>query len=359
MKKILLYLFLVGITLLILLNPQQTIINASASLKLCWEIIVPSLFPFFVSSGLLIYSGFLGSISKIFRPVMKPLFNVNASGSIAFILGIISGYPLGALTACQLYEGGYLTKEEAERVLSFCNNSGPLFILASVGVSLFHSLRLGMIIYISHLFSALTVGIIMRNYKKRYFTPTTSVPSPHQENIGKIFSQVISNSINSILTVCGVIVFCSVISRAILEFLPARGLVYSLVLGGMEFVNGISDLSTLPIPLILKLMFSSWIVGFAGFSVHLQVIAIVSKYNLSLIPYILGKILQGAISAIYTVLIYRLTNPSLTAFSNNTISYSAFTSSFFVIITVLFVITLSVIPPLFTLIKKGIKKPSR
>ncbi len=192
-------------------------------------------------------------------------------------------------------------------------------------------------------------------------TPAVTEPLP-EENIGQIFSSVLANSINSILTISGTIVFCSVISRSILELLPAKGIVYSLILGGMEFVSGISVLSNLPIPLILKLMFSSWIVGFAGLSVHLQVMAIVSKYHLSLLPYIFGKIMQGIISIIYTFIIYKLTNPSLTAFSNASYSYSAFTSSLFVIMTVLFIVILSITPPLLGFIgkffKKGTKKPS-
>ncbi len=355
MKKTLLYILLVAITLLILFNPQLTIDNAKASLKLCYEVIIPSLFPFFVCSGLLIYSGFLNSLSGVFKPLMKPLFNVSGSGAIVFILGIISGYPLGALTVCQLYEGGYITKEEAERLLSFSNNSGPLFILGSVGVSLYHSLHLGIILYVSHLLSALTVGIIMRNYKKSYFTPETSTLATKSENLGQIFSKVLANSINSILTVSATIVFLSVISRSILEILPARGIVYSLVLGGMEFVNGISNLSSLSIPLLLKLIFSSWIVGFAGFSVHLQVMAIVSKYHLSLMPYIFGKIMQGIISCIYTFILYNITKPELPAFSNNTISYSFFASSLFVTLSVGFIVVISVAPLIFSFIKKGIK----
>ncbi len=355
MKKTLLYVFLVAITMLILFNPQLTIDNAKASLKLCYEIIIPSLFPFFVCSGLLIYSGFLNSLSGIFKPIMKPLFNVNGSGAIAFILGVVSGYPLGALTVCQLYEGGYITKEESERLLAFSNNSGPLFILGSVGISLYHNIKLGIILYISHLLSALTVGIIMRNYKRHYFTPETSAPSVVSENMGQIFSKVLANSINSILTVSATIVFCSVISKSILEIVPAKGIIYSLVLGGMEFVSGISQMSSLGIPTVLKLLFSSWIVGFAGFSVHLQVMAVVSKYNLSLIPYIFGKIMQGLISCLYTLIIYKILNPALPTFSNNTLSYSFFASSLFVVISVIFIVIIALTPPFIRLFTNWIK----
>ena len=42
-----------------------------------------------------------------------------------------------------------ISKEESERLLSFTNNSGPLFILATVGISLFGNKKIGIITIIS------------------------------------------------------------------------------------------------------------------------------------------------------------------------------------------------------------------
>ena len=68
---------------------------------------------------------------------MRPLFNVAPAGATAFVLGIISGFPLGAICAKDLYKAGNLSKPEAERLLTFCNNSGPLFIIGTVGAAIY------------------------------------------------------------------------------------------------------------------------------------------------------------------------------------------------------------------------------
>ena len=126
-KKILIYLFAVGAVVLLIKNASNAIRYASDAIDLCLEMIVPTLFPFFICSGILIYSGFCELLAKAFQFCMYPLFRISPVGSSAFILGIVSGYPLGAVTAGELYSNNYLSKTEAERLLAFCNNSGPLF----------------------------------------------------------------------------------------------------------------------------------------------------------------------------------------------------------------------------------------
>ncbi len=338
MKKILLYLTLLSVTLLIIINPARTIGYALDGLSICYEVIIPSLFPFFVCSGLLVYSGFCKDFSKVVSPFMKPLFNVNGAGAVAFVLGIISGYPLGALTACQLYEGNYLSKSETERLLSFCNNSGPLFILGSVGIAMYHSLKLGILLYISHILAAVTVGMIMRFYKRDTYSPPFSPVISEEKGIGEIFSIVLSNSINSILTVCGSVIFMSVLSKSILEFVPAHGVIHSFILGLLEFVSGMSELSGTATSTLLKLMLSSWIVGFAGLSVHLQVMAVVSKYKLSLKAYIIGKLLHGTFSLIYTFILWKMFFKDIPAFSGTGLGYIFFTSSLYTTIAAVAVI---------------------
>ena len=74
-----------------------------------------------------------------------------------------------------------------------------------------------------------------------------------------------------------------------------------LFTGLFEITNGINIISTINInTIITKLIFTSFLLGFGGISIMLQVLSIVSKTDLSIKPYILGKILQGIISAFYT-----------------------------------------------------------
>ena len=71
---------------------------------------------------------------------MRPLFNIPGSGAFAVALGITSGYPVGAKISNELFESGECTKQEAERLLSFTNTSGPLFIVSAIGIGMFNNI---------------------------------------------------------------------------------------------------------------------------------------------------------------------------------------------------------------------------
>jgi len=322
MKKKLLYIFLIFLTVLLIISPEKTIFYSSCALDLCESVIIPSLFPFFVCSGLLIHSGFCEILAKFLEPVMKPLFNINGSGAAAFVLGIISGYPLGAVTACQLYEKNYLTKTEAERLLTFCNNSGPLFILGAVGISLYHSPKVGVILYSAHIISALLTGFFFRFYKKNDFTPTTSHPTVAEKPFAEIFSSVLSNSIQSILTVCGAVLFFSAVSGIIINLLPLSDSIRSIVMGFMEFASGTKYISESTLPLFEKLIISSAVVGFAGLSVHIQVLSVVSRHGLGIFPYIFGKAVQSIISAVTAFCLLKFMPNSISVFSSQSVEIS-------------------------------------
>ena len=137
MKRKLLYFGVFIIIGVILLRSESVIRFSKDAMDMCYEIIIPSLFPFFVCSGLLIYSGFGSIIANLAQGIMRPIFNVAPAGAAAFVMGILSGFPSGAICTADLYRCGNLSKSEAERLLAFCNNSGPLFIIGAIGRALY------------------------------------------------------------------------------------------------------------------------------------------------------------------------------------------------------------------------------
>lgn len=316
-KKTILILLVLGAAALITLGGGKSVEYAKKSLDICLDVIIPSLFPFFVCSGLLVYSGFCNTLSIVFRPVMKPLFNVGGAGAGAFVLGIISGYPLGALTVCRLYEGNYLSKTEAERLMSFCNNSGPLFILGAVGVSLYSSPALGALLYGAHIAACITVGILFRFYKmhdyKGYEAPIKNVDM----SSGEMFSAVISSSVSSMLTICGTVIFFGTVTVLALDLIPTGGMTRAFLAGLCEFVTGTAAISGTQAELWEKLVASAFIIGFAGLSVHMQVLGVTAKYGLSLKPYIFGKLLHGGFAALYVWLLLKLFDPAKAVFAND------------------------------------------
>lgn len=105
---------------------------AKTGLSLWATSVVPSLLPFFIGTELLYQTNFVNILGKLFTKFMRPIFNIPGESAIAFILGNLSGYPVGARLACHLLENKQCTKIEAERITAFTNNSGPLFIVGTV-----------------------------------------------------------------------------------------------------------------------------------------------------------------------------------------------------------------------------------
>jgi len=286
------------IIFLLIIQGEKSLNYAREAIYLCTDMIIPSLFPFFICSGILIYSGFCQKLALISAPVMKPLFNVNANGSSAFILGIISGYPLGAVTACELYKSGYLSKSETERLLAFCNNSGPLFILGSVGVGLYAGLNTGIILYISHIIGSILVGMCMRFHESNKHTAPDMKISSEERSFSEIYRISAVNAANSMMLIGSTILFFSVSSRLVLDLIPFE--IPPFIYGIFEFSGGNVFIANSGYPIPVKLIMSSVITGFAGLSVHMQVLAVCSGNGLSMAPYISGKLMHGLFSGAIT-----------------------------------------------------------
>ncbi len=310
-------------TLTLILFSSTNLSAAQNGLKLWANSVLPTLFPFFIATELLCRTNFVQILGKFLNKFMKPVFNVPGESAIAIIMGIISGYPVGAKVVCNLYDNKICSKSEAERLLAFTNNSGPIFILGSVGVSLLGNVELGKILLISHILSSFIVGFIFRFWKRDQVDLTfRNYKSESKElirvsNLGEILGDAIKKSISTILLIGGFVVLFSVVvsilsSLEILTnlayFLAKFGIPYDLSLsiltGIIELTNGIQVASTaylaFPVPCLLT---CSFLLGFGGLSVLLQVFSIIAKSKLSIKSYFYGKTLQGILAVFLTLLL--------------------------------------------------------
>lgn len=289
--------------------------------------VVPALFPFFVATELLMSTNFVTILGRFLNKIMQPLFNIRGEGSFGFIMGLISGYPVGAKIACDFRVNNICSKEECERLLSFTNNSGPLFIVGTVGISMFGNSTIGLLLLFTHILACITVGIIFRFWKINSSSPEyvgnkNSNYKKHRNvtlsNLGEVLGKSISNSISTILMIGGfVVIFSSIISilRAsgilnslvvlltpIFNFLHLdSSFIYGLITGLLEITNGISFISSINIKHIsVNIIITAFLLGCGGLSVLLQVWSITSKTDLSIKPYIYGKLLHGFLAAFYT-----------------------------------------------------------
>ncbi|MBE7026293.1 MAG: hypothetical protein E7410_01810 [Ruminococcaceae bacterium] len=288
-----------------LIFPENTINASKDALNLCANVLVPSLFPFFVFSSLLINLGFATLVSHPMQVIMRPVFGVSGKGALCFVLGIISGYPLGAACVCDMYKQGELSKQEAQNLLAFCNNSGPLFIIGCIGASMYQSRQIGITFYIIHIISSVLVGFILSLFIRRtsYFAKSNiniSVSKP----LSVIIKEAVSGSVNNILLVCGFTVLFSVVISSLKPFFNSSALLL-LISGVIEISTGTKNVAFSLLPLDMRLAITSALIGFGGISVYLQVSSLVSGTDLSTIFYITGKILQALISFVISLFVFK------------------------------------------------------
>ena len=327
LKRNIFSLFFLLFTFGLLIFSTTNLSAVKSGLYLWVNSVIPSLFPFFVATELLMHTNIVNQLGIILHRFMKPLFNISGEGAFAFVIGIISGYPIGAKIATTFRQNNVCTKEECERLLSFTNNSGPLFIIGTVGILMFKSSSVGILLFISHLISSISVGIIFRFWKKNitsndYIKTSTFKTSNYKNvslnNLGEIITESITSATSSILLIGGFIVlFCSIISilnssgilnsiarfiHPIFEFINVdNSFCIPLISGFIEITNGIASISSIACKkLSINIILTSFLLGFGGISVLLQVLSITSKTDLSIKPYILGKLLHGILASFYT-----------------------------------------------------------
>ena len=176
-------------------------------MNLCLELLIPSLFPFFVLSSLFIATGFVQICSKPTEGMMRRVFGVSGPGAAAFCLGLIGGYPAGARAVAQLVEQSVCSQKEARRLSLFCNNCGPAFFLGAVGIGVFGQENVGFLLLAANLASAVSIGIfanILLGSTER--SPPQSSSAIKRTSLINVFPDCIRSSFSATLNVCAYVI---------------------------------------------------------------------------------------------------------------------------------------------------------
>ncbi|NSW90972.1 MAG: sporulation integral membrane protein YlbJ [Firmicutes bacterium] len=340
---------------------KTAVTSALKAIDLWLGIVFPSLFPFLVASEILNGTSFVKAVGVFFEPVMRPLFNLPGCASYPFALGITSGYPVGAKATAKMRKDKLLTKREGERLLAFCNNSSPLFITGAVAVGMLKMPYLGPFLLICHIVSSVSTGLLFGFFDRREIIKIKIIrPKAKGKGIGKksvlkkfleellgknnnikadgvntgndigtILGNAVVNSMATMLAIGGFIILFSVIINLLLEsgalkiissifstffFLRknpdlSKDIIAPSISGFIEITTGLKQVCSLEnIPLTLKLVLTSIIMGWGGLSVHFQVLSVTRDTDLSIKPYLLGKFIQSIFAALYTYIGLKITN---------------------------------------------------
>ncbi len=326
--------------------PQESVNASRQGLTMWWEIVFPSLLPFFIICELLISFGVVGFIGVLLEPLMRPLFKIPGVGGFVWAMGMASGFPTGAKLTAKLRQEGQLTKIEAERLVSFTNSSNPLFIFGAVSVVFFENASLGLILALAHYLGNICIGIIMRFYgkdqkehlikKHKSFSFKHALKVLHQTRLkekrpfGKLLGDAVISSINTLLMVGGFIILFAVINELLyhLYITQILGLLISDLFTVLQlpttltipFISGLLEITTgshltsklQEIDLMHQAIIVSFILAFSGFSVQAQVASILAPTDISFKPFFIARIIHGFLASIITFLLW---NPVYNHFS--------------------------------------------
>jgi len=313
---------------------KETSQVAKNAIYLCLDIVIPSLFPFFVLSRIIIPYISLFPCPKILKRFIERVLYLPYYTIFIILLGFISGYPSGAKMTRDLLDEKLIDSRQASKLLPMANNSSPLFIVGTIGAGLFKSVKLGVFLLLIHWVSGLTASIITGKlaFRNRNDNPIHYGGAHHYEYKKSALTTVslpalITASVEEAAILCikvsGYIVFFAVISE-LLSLLGVFSLlaglfsllftgsshtsvssefITALLRGFMEITSGAQAVYNLKsIQFNVQLVVVSIIFGFAGFSVHTQIMGIMKGTGCKYRVLFLGKLLHGIIAGILTIL---------------------------------------------------------
>lgn len=264
---------------------------AAEALALCAGSVIPALFPFLAVSSLLVSLGFGQQLSPCLSGLMA-LFRLPGAAGSALLLGLAAGYPVGARTAAELYRSGQLTRNETARLLTFCNNSNPVFLISVLGVGVFDSARTGLRLWLIHVAAALLTGLLFRSREGTSLHSSFHQPlSAEAISFPSALVDAVRGAAGTMLSLCAFVTLFYVLSAPLAQLPSPLG---PLLTGTLELFSLTPRLTADRIGFVL----ASGCAGWGGVSVLCQTAAVLEGTGLSPRPCVRGKLVHGLLSAL-------------------------------------------------------------
>ncbi len=342
------FVFCAFLVFLFLYDPAESAQHLVRGLSLCFETLIPALFPFMVISEILVRADIASYASPIFGKPMRALFGVSGAGAAALLLGLICGFPVGGKTAAALYEKGDISKRDAERLMAFCNLPSAPFMIFAVGEKLFESRKLGIFLYLNTILVSLICGMLFNisGRKKGVFHYTTS-PSDIQTAppLINIFTDSVASAASSVINISAYVCFftCAVGCLTAL-FSNAAPAFNAILFSFFELTSGSAACSTLEAKAV-GIILAAAAAGWSGLSVFFQIFSLsrTKRGDISMKPYIAAKVLTAlfcGISAAVAVGIRPALIPKTTPDADTMLNISILPAAFSSAVDLIFILSL-------------------
>ncbi len=275
--------------------PESATKGVGDGIELCISTLVPSLFPFMFVSCFLLESELIWRTEKMFSFISKRLFGLPGYCVPVIFFSMIAGLPVGARLTEELYLKGMITKTQGQRMLLFCMNPGPAFVITGVGYKMLGSREIGIIIYLSLVLSSLIIGMLsVLVWSDNEVTDKECTP-PFRVNTASSVIKAVTQSSRGVFSICAWVVLFSCLT----ELIKTIGLsenTENFIFAVAEVTGGCRRCAEIyPAPII------AGIIGFGGFCAHMQVISPVMTLKLEYKYFLSARILNAGIAVLISL----------------------------------------------------------
>lgn len=287
------------LTFCILTNSRLSLHYAFTGLELWFNNMIPTLLPFMILSGTLIRMGLTEGFTTLLYPFIKPLFRVSRNACYVMIMGFMCGFPMGANCVNDMYAHNKINHREAEYLLAFCNNIGPIyfvsFALPLIGCRQILPCVLGMY-GLPLLYGLLLRYTCFRDLQDKNLPDTRQSYQTQHPSLFQALHEAIYGSMQSILMLGGYMVLFNLLMLVphLLTGQAPRFLAPILeITGGLKILGSAQPL------------YSLIILPFGGCCCIAQTYTCIQDTKLSIRDYVLHKLLLTALTAVYYLLCLR------------------------------------------------------
>lgn len=306
--------FLLSFFVLMILYPKTVFLAASEGLLLWFQTVLPTLLPYMILNNLLIHTSALHWICRITAPVFCRIFSTSYYGTFAVISGFLCGYPVGAKTTSDLLEKQHITYDEAGYLLSFCNNTSPVFVISYVVHQNLQDPSLTVPFLLILFLSPVLASFLFRRFYSLHRVETINAHYSHDINntlsisaksisdqspdrSSDLFDVCIMNAFEALTKIGGYMMLFAVAIRLLSECFPENSFTLPLY-ATLELSTGIRMIAQSSYPDIYKILFSAALTAFGGWCCVMQTYSMTAKDRMPMIPYIAEKLVTAVVTSL-------------------------------------------------------------
>lgn len=273
----------------------------------------PTLFPFMMLQSFVRIIGIDYEIATIFNPILGKIFNLSKHGTYCLISGFLFGFPMGAKITSEYYQENVISKNEANRLLAFCNTFSPAYYVGFVFPALISFSEQKAHILIAAIYCIpLVFGIILGLFDKKHIEKNRQNinQSLYHENITEnLFSKMqLSNYDNlKAIIMIGLNMILANLLRCICFLLPLDLNYQNLCSCFFEITIGLPLIYQSPIlSAEQKIIFMLALLSFGGLSGIFQAFSFITKAKLSIRLYLFHKVILIGLTILTSIVVLYL-----------------------------------------------------